>query len=854
MAENKQPFPGFIGPSYQDRAHVYDAQETINFYLETDPTNMGKNQQPVVFISTPGLRFLQTIGTGPIRATYTVSNQLVTEQYCYVVSGNEIYQLSGGLSTPTLLTGNLTTSTGPISVTDNGQQVVFVDGQNGYFVDIGVTGWIASVPNYSGVGNGTITTPIVNQLTATAESWLVTAISASVFTVVGSKTGALANATAGILYTNAQFSFTISVGSTPYSAGDEYNFTVSSGGSINIISDPFYYPSSFVSFQDSVLIFTQTGTNHFFVTNPDEVTFYEFNQGSKAGNSDLLVAAVSVSRQLYLLGVNTTEIWWNTGSSTVPNVLVSQTFARQDGRFSQIGCAAAASIAIIGEQFCWLGSNAQGNGIVYTLEGSLPKRISTHAVEFSIQNTSGNISESTGFAYQQEGHYFYCLQVPGLDCTWVYDMVTEQWHKRASWVNGVQSQWIANTHCLLNDIHICGDSSNGNLYQLDLDCYTDNGETRYYIRQTPHVAANLNNIFYKLLEIDFQFGVGVPDTSQPVISEYTQYGMLVVGSAGVLSNGSYKPQYYENDAGNLTSYAALTALGSTYIGLGNGIGYYSPQVPPMNVGETYTIQNTTSTTTYYIPMQMAEQIYVTAYNITGSGSYTMTLVVGWYPTAGRVYSVVCTNSGGTSTINVTRLPDLLSNIPFNPNPVVTALPVNVPTIVRTTQGEMQYLPQYLAAFPLIQYPGGTFDTTQVGSGVAFPGVNHKLSQFTVQSTTAIGNTRITGIENFYVVEYVIGEPLSGFIQVGAFVEGSGYPFNPNVRFGGIYSASYSNNGYIDGYGNPPPGDLNTPYGLGDVIGMVIDCGSSQAYFFKNGIQQVNSAPLEIASCWPMAGT
>ena len=81
MAENKQPFPGFIGPSYQDRAHVYDAQETINFYLETDPTNMGKNQQPVVFISTPGLRFLQTIGTGPIRATYTVSNQLVTEQY-----------------------------------------------------------------------------------------------------------------------------------------------------------------------------------------------------------------------------------------------------------------------------------------------------------------------------------------------------------------------------------------------------------------------------------------------------------------------------------------------------------------------------------------------------------------------------------------------------------------------------------------------------------------------------------------------------------------------------------------------------------------------------------------------------
>ena len=30
------------------------------------------------------------------------------------------------------------------------------------------------------------------------------------------------------------------------------------------------------------------------------------------------------------------------------------------------------------------------------------------------------------------------------------------------------------------------------------------------IRQTPHVANNLNRIFYHLLEVDMQFGVGLP--------------------------------------------------------------------------------------------------------------------------------------------------------------------------------------------------------------------------------------------------------------------------------------------------------------------------------------------------------
>ena len=418
--ETKIPFDGFIGPSYQSRSSVYDCQDTINMYLEIDETGLGKNGQKAIFIGTPGLRNITTLSDQPIRAVYSVSNQT----RMFIIAGSTVYTTTD-LLTFTQLSGSLLTSTGNIVVSDNGNQVVFVDGQYGYYIDLST---ITSV--------------------------------------------------------------------------------------VNIVDDNFY-PSDFVTFQDGYFIFTQTGTNIFFLSDLYTVSFLPLNQTAKTGNSDLLTAAISVNRQLYLLGKDTLEIWYNAGQSG------SSPFARQDGRFSQIGCISANSISILGEQFFWLGSNAQGGGIVYTLEGSLPKRVSTHAVEYSIQNTGTDLSTATSFAYQQEGHYFYCLNVPGLNYTWVYDMVTQQWAKRQTYANGIPNRWYAESHCVINDTHIVGDYQSGNVYILDLDYYMDNDLPKYYIRQTPHVSSNLARVFYKLLEIDFQFGIGNNDEPNPIVTLYT---------------------------------------------------------------------------------------------------------------------------------------------------------------------------------------------------------------------------------------------------------------------------------------------------------------------------------------------
>jgi hypothetical protein len=426
--ENKTRFPGFIGPAYTTRARRFDAQRTVNMYLELDALGAGKGGEPAVLISTPGLEYLQTIGAGPIRATYTASNQDLT----YVVSGNEVYQLSGANATPVAIVGNLNTSVGAISIKDNGIQVLLVDGTNGYYITIGTQ-------------------------------------------------------------------------------------------TLNVINDPNFYPSSTVTYQDGYFILNENGTNRYFISDLFSIDFLPLNQAAKAGNPDILVACISNNRELYLLGANTTEIWYNAGqSATTP-------FQRQDGRFSQVGCVAPASVQVLSETFFWLGTNAQGGGIVYMLQNAMPTRISTHAIEFIIQQV-GNLQLAVAYSYQQEGHYFYCINLPGLNTTLVYDISCQQWHERQ---DGMGSErHYAQTHCVLNDDHIVGDYRNGNIYRYNLDVHTDNNEPVLRLRQSPHLSDSLDNLFMRLFEVDLEFGVGVVNNGTNTANAVTPRMMLQISKDG----------------------------------------------------------------------------------------------------------------------------------------------------------------------------------------------------------------------------------------------------------------------------------------------------------------------------------
>ena len=106
-----------LGSSYVARSVNAADNRMVNLFPEVIPEG-GKE---AAFLSRcPGLEFLQTIGTGPIRGLW--AHQTNGTDF-YVVSGSEVYKLNSMTGTPTLL--GTVSGTGPVSIADNGTQIFF---------------------------------------------------------------------------------------------------------------------------------------------------------------------------------------------------------------------------------------------------------------------------------------------------------------------------------------------------------------------------------------------------------------------------------------------------------------------------------------------------------------------------------------------------------------------------------------------------------------------------------------------------------------------------------------------------------------------------------------------------------
>ena len=107
-------FP-FIGQAYSTRSLNVEAQECINLFIETDPGGRA------ALFGTPGLSLFAALGAGPVRGLHKIATGDVI-----AVSGAQVYRITSG-AVATLL-GTIGTTSGPVSIADNGIQCVIVDG------------------------------------------------------------------------------------------------------------------------------------------------------------------------------------------------------------------------------------------------------------------------------------------------------------------------------------------------------------------------------------------------------------------------------------------------------------------------------------------------------------------------------------------------------------------------------------------------------------------------------------------------------------------------------------------------------------------------------------------------------
>jgi len=275
------------------------------------------------------------------------------------------------------------------------------------------------------------------------------------------------------------------------------------------ISDPDFPGAVTVGYLDGYFVFNEPISQRIWVTSLfDGTSIDPLDFASAEGSPDGLVSLIIDHREAWLFGTNSVEVWYDAGLADFP-------LTRIQGAFNEIGCAAAYSVAKLDNGLFWLGSDARGKGVVYRANGYTGQRVSTHAVEWHIQQYS-DISDALAYTYQQDGHAFYVLVFPTANTTWVFDVATGAWTERAGLYNGEFTRHRGNCQMAFGGEIAIGDFENGNVYAFDLDVFSDNGQMQKWLRSwraLPTGQNDLKRTAQHTLQLDCETGVGLNDVN-----------------------------------------------------------------------------------------------------------------------------------------------------------------------------------------------------------------------------------------------------------------------------------------------------------------------------------------------------
>lgn len=268
------------------------------------------------------------------------------------------------------------------------------------------------------------------------------------------------------------------------------------GTSFALVSDGDFPTASSLAFQDGYFIISKGGSGQFWIS-----ALYDGNDwdpldyATAEGDPDYLQCVISARRELWLLGTQSYEVWYNSGDADFP-------FERIQGSFNRIGCISRDSASEIDGVVVWLDNMRR----VRASDGYNAVKITTEQIDYQFDQYT-EVTDALGFCYSQEGHSFYVLTFPTENKTWVYDFTTQLWHTRASGATDIRHR--ANCYANFKGMHIVGDYTNGKLYKYELNNYTDDNAMLRRIRTAQVISVDKKICTHSSLEVDMESGVGL---------------------------------------------------------------------------------------------------------------------------------------------------------------------------------------------------------------------------------------------------------------------------------------------------------------------------------------------------------
>lgn len=281
--------------------------------------------------------------------------------------------------------------------------------------------------------------------------------------------------------------------------------------SLSEIVDPDFNQASACCFIDQRIVFASKNSAEMQwggLLTPGDIDTLDFATAEQV--PDRLRAVRAQGGELIALGHNSIEFWRSTATSQAAFVRSSASATLE------IGCVSRDCVALLDNTFYWLGRDKNTNGlVVYRAAGGGAQRVSTHPVERLLERAGDAVAFAHASTYQQGGHTFYCLTIPGY-CTVVFDVATGLWHRRVSglWTHRQSpvGSW-APTHPTLNGSKIIVGLSDGDLYELSETTYTEAGSP--IIREVVLPPFTLGGRKFSVNDVQIFMEVGVSNANDP---------------------------------------------------------------------------------------------------------------------------------------------------------------------------------------------------------------------------------------------------------------------------------------------------------------------------------------------------
>ena len=276
--------------------------------------------------------------------------------------------------------------------------------------------------------------------------------------------------------------------------------------SVESASYTFESPT-FVEYLNNRVVVTNN-TNQFYWSELGEdgvLDWPALNFATAELSADTIIGMGIKDGELWLFGDRSYEVWRIGSNPNLP-------FNRVGGTGTEIGCGAPYSIATIGGNIFWLGSSKAGKNQVFVSNGYGAQEISNHAIENLISDSSEYSSSSIAFAYQQNGHVFYVLNLIDANKTIVFDTKTGAWHQRVTRdpFTNEMNRWIALYASFAFGKVYVGHSTEPKILELNLNKYDEyDGRAIVRTHQGPILWKELTKVVHSEFQIDIETGVGL---------------------------------------------------------------------------------------------------------------------------------------------------------------------------------------------------------------------------------------------------------------------------------------------------------------------------------------------------------